>query len=50
MYTCRWRGENDLFGQVVTDFIATSPMELQDSIEDLNGIAFRDSVIRSRSY
>lgn len=49
-YTCRWRGENDLFGQVVTDYIATSPLEVQDCIEDLNKVAFRNSVIRSRTF
>ena len=48
-FTCRFRGENDLYGDVVTDYTATSPIEVQDAIEDLNKIAFRDSVVRSRT-
>ena len=47
-HTCRYRGANDLFGQIVTDYTATSPLELQDCIEALNGISFRSSVIGSR--
>ena len=40
------RAGNDLFGQVTTDYIATTPTEIKDVIEDLNGIAFRDSVVK----
>ena len=49
-HTCRYRGADDLFGQIVTEYTATNPLELQDCIEALNGISFRSSVIGSRRY
>lgn len=45
-FTCRYRAENDLYGQVTTDYIATTATEIKDVVEDLNGIAFRDSVVK----
>lgn len=47
---CRYRPSNALFGHMITDYIATNPLELQDVIEERNGIAFRSSVFQSRLF
>jgi hypothetical protein len=48
-YTCRYRPPNALFGRCSTDFVATNAIEIQDAIEDLNGIAMRSSAYNSRA-
>jgi len=42
--------KNDLFGQVLTDYTAQNPLEVQDAIEDLNGVALRNSAVKSRTF
>jgi hypothetical protein len=48
-HTCRFRGENDLYGQVSTEFVARNALEIKDSITDLIGISLRESVLTSSS-
>lgn len=48
--TCRFRPKDGLYGQVITDFSATSPIELQDALDELNGIALRGSAYGSRAF
>lgn len=47
-YTCRYRPPNSLYGKVSTDFVAQNAIEIQDCIEELNGIAMRSSAYNSR--
>jgi len=48
--TCRYRPKDGLYGQVSTDFSATSALELQDALEELNGVALRGSAYGSRAF
>jgi len=50
MLTCRFRPADGLFGQVSTDYLASSSIELQDCLEELNGIALRASAYGSRAF
>jgi len=50
LYTCRYRADGDRYGNVGTHYTARSPLEVQDVLEDLNGIAMRASAFSSRSY
>jgi hypothetical protein len=50
LYTCRYRADGDRYGNVGTHYTACSPLEVQDALEDLNGIAMRASAFSSRSY
>jgi hypothetical protein len=47
-FTCRFRFPNSLYGQCYTDFVATGALEIQDAIEELNGIALRNSAFQYR--
>ncbi len=38
------RGPGRMFGQVTTDYVAKSPIEIKDAIDDLIGISLRSSV------
>ena len=49
-YTCRYRSSDSLYGQQSTDFQATSAIEVQDCIEELNGIGMRPSAYHSRAW
>jgi len=49
-YTCRFRPENALFGKVVCDFTAKDALEIQDALEELNGVAYRNSAFGSRTF
>lgn len=48
--TCRYRPLDSLYGQVSTDMVATNALEIQDCLEELNGVALRASVFSSRTY
>ncbi len=48
MLTCKFRLPNSLRG-VSTHFTATDAIEIQDALEELNGIAMRGSAHASRS-
>ena len=48
MLTCKFRLSNSLRG-VTTHFVATNALEIQDALEELNGIAMRGSAHASRS-
>jgi hypothetical protein len=48
--SCRYRPVNAPAGKFTCDFTATTPIEIQDAIEAMNGIALRNSVFSSRIY
>jgi hypothetical protein len=48
-FTVKYRGVQGLYGQVSTDFIATSALEVQDALEELNGVALRTSAFSHRT-
>lgn len=48
--TCRYRPLDSLYGQVSTDMVASNALEIQDCLEELNGVALRASAFSSRSY
>lgn len=50
LYTCRFRDELDRYGSVHTHYSARSPLEVQDALEHINGVAMRGSALSSRSY
>lgn len=50
MLTCKYRLPNGLRGQVSTHFTATAALEVQDALEELNGIAYRNTAHSSRTY
>jgi len=37
-----------LFGQGSTDFVANNPLEVKDAIDDLIGVALRNSVSQQK--
>jgi hypothetical protein len=49
LFTVKYRSPSGLFGQVTTDFMATSAIEIQDALEELNGVALRGSAFAHRS-
>ena len=49
MLTCKYRLPNGLRGQVSCHFNATAALEIQDALEELNGIAWRKTAHGSRS-
>ena len=48
-FTVKYRTPTGLYGQVTTDFNATSAVEIQDALEELNGVAMRGSAFAHRS-
>lgn len=50
LVSCRYRPVNSPAGKISCDFTATVPIEIQDAIESMNGIALRNSVFSSRIY
>jgi hypothetical protein len=50
MLTCKFRLPNGLRGQVSTHFTATGALEVQDALEELNGIAWRGTAHSSRTF
>ena len=48
-FTVKYRTPSGLYGQVTTDFNATSAVEIQDALEELNGVAMRGSAFAHRS-
>jgi hypothetical protein len=49
-FTCRYKFPDSANGKFSCDFTATSAMELQDIVEEMNGISLRNSAFGSRSY
>jgi len=49
-FTVKYRHPEGLYGQVSTDFMATSALEVQDALEELNGVALRSSAFSHRSF
>jgi hypothetical protein len=49
-YTCRYRSRDSLYGMQSTDFQASNAVEVQDCIEELNGIGMRPSAYNSRAW
>jgi hypothetical protein len=50
-FTLKFRPSSDsLFGQVSTDFMATSSLEIQDAVEEMNGVGLRQSAFRHRAF
>ena len=49
-YTCRYRFPNSNYGQISTHFVATNALEIQDAMEELNGVAMRNSAFQYRSF
>lgn len=49
-FTCRYRFPNSLYGQTATTFVASNPLEIQDAMEELNGVAFRNSAFQFRTF
>ena len=50
MLTCKFRPPNSLRGQVSTHFTAAKALEVQDALEELNGIAWRGTAHSSRTF
>jgi hypothetical protein len=48
-FTLKYREPQGLYGQCTTDFSATSAIEVQDALEELNGVALRSSAFSHRS-
>jgi len=50
-FTLKYRPHKDsLFGQVATDFMATSSLEVQDAVEEMNGVGLRESAFKHRGF
>jgi len=50
-FTLKYRPHaNSLFGQVSTDFMATSSIEVQDAVEEMNGVGLRQSAFKHRGF